>query len=545
MLKVFLVEDEAIIREGLRDNIPWQQQGYTFVGEAADGEQALPMLRKLKPDVLITDIKMPFMDGLALSKLVARELPGTKIIIISGYDEFEYARQAIRIGVEQYLLKPITKAMLLRTLQEVRQKIQSEREQENYLEKFRSEMQEYEQFSRRRFFEEIVAGNLSVEEIYEKADQLNMDIHGPWYQLLLYNIQAKNRSVPERGRRADANESVTQLREELQHFLMEYPEYLPVRQNLTVDAILIRGEKEKVELAAGRCIEKMQELAQNYEKEAEWYLAYAAPVGRLSSLPGSYSEVSRILSYRHLLPHHHILTRESTKSFAQGDEESSLKNLDMTKIEPSVLRSFLQNGQKSELDDFVKEYVKGLWEAAKSKLFCQYLILHVRFTALAYIEELGYSQEEFLNSLECVKHMGIAVTSQDLEGYIREMLERALEMREKESKSQSHNIVSQAIAYIDENYATETISLKEVARYTNVSANYFSAVFSQEMQQTFVEYLTQKRMKKAKEMLRKTDKRSAEIAAEVGYKDPHYFSFVFRKTQGCTPTDYRTGGRKG
>ena len=99
-----------------------------FAGEAADGEQALPLIRGAKPDVLITDIRMPFMDGLVLSRLVSRELPDTKIIIISGYDDFEYARQALRIGVEQYLLKPVTKAMLIRTLVEVKEKIQDERE---------------------------------------------------------------------------------------------------------------------------------------------------------------------------------------------------------------------------------------------------------------------------------------------------------------------------------------------------------------------------------------------------------------------------------
>ena len=92
MLKVFLVEDERVIREGLRDNIPWEQYGYRFIGEASDGEMALPMIRKLKPDVLITDIKMPFMDGLSLSEMVKEEFPRTKIIIISGYDDFEYAR---------------------------------------------------------------------------------------------------------------------------------------------------------------------------------------------------------------------------------------------------------------------------------------------------------------------------------------------------------------------------------------------------------------------------------------------------------------------
>ena len=113
MLRVFLAEDESIIRETLRDTVPWAQCGYTFAGEAGDGEMALPLIRQLKPDVLITDIRMPFMDGLALSELVRREFPEMKIIIISGYDDFEYARQAISIGVDQYLLKPITKKALL------------------------------------------------------------------------------------------------------------------------------------------------------------------------------------------------------------------------------------------------------------------------------------------------------------------------------------------------------------------------------------------------------------------------------------------------
>ena len=99
MLKIFLVEDESIVREGLRDNIPWQQYGYKFVGEASDGEMALPLIQKTRPDVLLTDIRMPFMDGLSLSRIVHQEFPETKIIIISGYDDFEYARQAISLGI--------------------------------------------------------------------------------------------------------------------------------------------------------------------------------------------------------------------------------------------------------------------------------------------------------------------------------------------------------------------------------------------------------------------------------------------------------------
>ena len=118
MLKVFLVEDESIVREGLRDNIPWQQYGYEFVGEASDGEMALPLIQKTKPDVLLTDIKMPFMDGLSLSKLVHQEFPDMKIIIISGYDDFEYAKQACDLGAFAYLLKPIEDDKLRETMQD-------------------------------------------------------------------------------------------------------------------------------------------------------------------------------------------------------------------------------------------------------------------------------------------------------------------------------------------------------------------------------------------------------------------------------------------
>ena len=142
-LKVFLVEDESVVREGLRDNIPWQQFGYQFVGEAGDGEMALPLIRKTKPDVLITDIKMPFMDGLTLSHIAGQEFPEMKIIIISGYDDFEYARRAIREGVDQYLLKPVTRRTLQKALTEVKEKIESEQEQKNYLNKYQNDMHEY------------------------------------------------------------------------------------------------------------------------------------------------------------------------------------------------------------------------------------------------------------------------------------------------------------------------------------------------------------------------------------------------------------------
>ena len=146
MVKVFLVEDEAIIRRGIRDHIDWNANGFEFVGEAGDGEYAYPLIMKTKPDILVTDIKMPFMDGLQLSRLVKKALPATKIIILSGYNEFEYAKEAIKIGINDYLLKPVTSAGLIEALRKAADAILEEQEKSRLLERYFVSYEKYTEF---------------------------------------------------------------------------------------------------------------------------------------------------------------------------------------------------------------------------------------------------------------------------------------------------------------------------------------------------------------------------------------------------------------
>src|SRR5919108_2844755 len=140
--KVFFVEDEIITREGIRDNVDWQASGFEFCGEATDGEIALPLLRAAQPDVLITDIKMPFMDGLKLSKIVRERMPQTKIVILSGHDEFEYAQQAIQLGVTEYLLKPVTVHSLHQVLRRLAAQLDRERAEQEALQRLRQQLEE-------------------------------------------------------------------------------------------------------------------------------------------------------------------------------------------------------------------------------------------------------------------------------------------------------------------------------------------------------------------------------------------------------------------
>lgn len=538
MLKVFFVEDESIVREGLKNNIPWQEYGYQFMGEASDGEMALPMIRKIHPNVLITDIRMPFMDGLALSQIVKQEIPDIKIIIISGYDEFEYAQQAISLGVERYLLKPITKGTLRKVLMEIREKIETEQEQKNYLETFQNEMKEYEDYSRRSFLEKVFGGVLSVQQIYEEAAKISLDLDGPCYNIVLLNLQVKRRD-PEYAIREP--EGIDRIREELFRYFMRFPEYLIFQWNISLYGVLIKGEAGQMEGLKEQCIDNIRRICSKEEVFMEWYAAVGEPVGRLSLLPECYTRVNHILAHRFFSPQCHILTEKDAEELSPGKDLKSFESVDSAKMNSDIIQGFLREGKQEEIGEFVNGYLAGVKEAIESRLFRDYLLLNTRFTAVNYMEMLGVGQQDFLPENDYAKVREASGNSSSIHAYIQELLERALTLRDRESENQGKRILKNGLKYIEENYSEESLSLNSVAGAIGVSGNYFSSVFSQEMKMTFIEYVTKKRMEKAKKLLRQTEKHSSEIAAEVGYKDPHYFSFVFKKTVGCTPREYRNG----
>jgi len=527
MLKVFIVDDESIIREGLRDNIPWQQFGFEFVGEASDGEMALPMIRKHQPDVLITDIKMPFMDGLALARIVSQEFPKIKIIIISGYDEFEYAQQAIKVGVEQYFLKPVTKNNLQKVLSDIKDKIEAEQEQRTYIEKFQNDMLEYAKYSRRKFFEKMFEGQLSAEQIYDEAAKLSIDLDGSCYNLVLLGIHEKK------------EESALKIEEELLRYFMRFPEYMIINWSINTYLFLIKGEIGDIESYMDRCINGIKKICLDNEESIDWHLALGESVGRLSQLPECYSKVNRLFAHRFLTPSQNIFSKEDLYDSVVTSNSGNLSSVDVSKVDPEIIKGFLSEGDIEEINDFADGYLAAFKETLSQKMFRGYLLLNIRFSVLSYIDSLGVSQEEFLNGLENDNFSEMSEKVEDIEDYMKILLKNAIEIRDRESDNISKHILKRALEYIEENYCQDSLSLNTVSTEVGVSANYFSGIFSQEMKQTFIEYVTEKRMKKAMQMLKTTDLHSGEIAAAVGYKDSHYFSFVFKKTLGCTPREYR------
>lgn len=542
MLKIFLAEDEAVVRETIKRMIPWEELGFELVGEAADGEMALPLLLRQQPDLLITDIKMPFMDGLTLARLAKKEIPGLKVVILSGYDDFNYAKQAIGIGVEDYLLKPITKNALIERLSEIRSRYEHEKTQKEYYEKFQREMQAYEKNSSRDFFEALVDGSMDMMEVYKRAEKLGLDIVAEAYNVLIFTM---NCDEDFSGQRDEYSSWEAESLELLENFFAGHSSAMLFRSNIFSYGVLLKGQRETIEENTRACVDEIRKILSRQDGRREWFLAVGQSVERLSQIQKSYHTASRAFSQRYLydeniLYYDEMETMEHPGGQAETEDNAYLQKVDVNALNPAILQKFLSNGLQEETENFVKDYFYAIGqEPMESLVFRNYVILNVRFSVISFIKGLGCDTNEMESAdteevlAESGKNMESAIA------YAKKMISQAIEIRDQNSGNKNRSILKTAVDFIDSHYMEEDISLNTVANVANVSSNHFSALFSQNMGQTFIEYLTTLRMNKAKELLRCTGMRSSEIAGEIGYKDAHYFSYLFKKTQGMTPSDYR------
>ncbi|MCR4641951.1 MAG: response regulator [Lachnospiraceae bacterium] len=411
-MKVFLVDDEIVVREGIRESFPWEESPYTLVGEAPDGEMALPMIRDTNPDIVITDIRMPFMDGIELCNILRSQLPWIGIIVLSGYDDFEYARKCIRLGVREYLLKPINAGELRQVLDKVSDQIREERKSREHAESLRMRTE-----SGRRFVVEKLIGSLYSDEAME----------------------------------ADAANALEELRS------MGCPVNAPFY--VVIDA-------------AFEPVDKGQALAADL----------------VHSCGGS----------RHATP-----SRTGTRILVTGDTQEDAE--ERVYATATSLARDLERGGCREIRIGIGEIVEKPGEICKS------------FKTARHIRHLLVQREED-KSLICGTR----------------------ELGDPNADKKTSAVINEAKLYMTQHFTDSSLMLQDVAKAVGMSNSRFSTVFSQENGQTFTEYLVYLRLSKAKELLRTTDLRSSQIAFDVGYNDAHYFSYIFKKNAGMTPSEYRS-----
>ncbi len=530
MLKVFLAEDEFVIREGIKNNINWGEHGYEFCGEAGDGELAFSMIQKLQPDILITDIRMPFMDGLALSRMVKAEFPGIEIILLTGYEDFEYAKEAIRIGVASYLSKPISGRNLLTEIDHVADKIIEKRREKEAALRYEQDMKEKAQLDKQEFFKDLVTGGRPLTYILDRAKKLSINILALRYNIVLVKIWST---------RHDAGEysgSVVKVEEKIDEIAARY-NALVFDLNLEGKAILFRADSEE-ELSGNisSALSEMKEAFAKY-KHIRYYGGVGQSAERLTDIPAVFNWASRAFAHQYLSSDSDFLYGSEEK-LDLGKDNVILSEVDPKHIDRRLIREFLRRGDESETEFFMAEFFGGMGKnAMKSTMLRQYIAMDVYFCVAEFAEsELKLSRSEIDASIPTAELMADEKTTCD---YLINIVNKAIDLRKKTAAGSYRDVVNQVIEYIEEHYAEDELSLNQLAAVVNFSPNHLSAVFRQETGQPFIKYLTDFRMEKAKELLLSTSKRSNEVGLLVGYKDPHYFSFLFKKTQGVTTTQYR------
>lgn len=542
MIKVFLVEDEYAIREGIKKTIHWEQDGFELVGEAGDGEMAYPKILDTEPDILITDIRMPFMDGLELAKLVKKERPQTKIMILSGYDDFEYAKQAISIGVEEYILKPVSEESLMGELKKIAERIIDEKQEEISLNKYMKEREEIRVLERQKLLHDMMDGKISVQDSLTKGKELGIDITASWYNVILMQL------FPKGQMESDIN-VYSSMKEELCDKIRDISNKKDnVFQYDQVGDVMCFLEKasSKEELINNYTegISEIKAMIEDYP-EMIYYISVGKPVERIRDVNISYSDASKRFSERYMMEGSYVFHYEDTQEVKMTSSEQNnnidINNLDISKISQRSTLNFLRNGSLPEVNDYVDDYFSGMGkEAIDSFMLRQYVLLGSLLCAVSFLEAMSVEKKEITDRLgELNDTMKFSDTADNARIYMIKLLSEVIDFRNQLSGKKYTEIIEKARNYIQNNYQNEDMSLQSVASNVNVSSNHFSAIFRKETGETFIEYLTNVRMEKAKELLICTSMKTSEVGFEVGYKDPHYFSYIFKKIQGMSPKEYR------
>ncbi|ANY67235.1 hypothetical protein BBD42_12725 [Paenibacillus sp. BIHB 4019] len=525
MKKVMLVDDEILVRESIRDCINWEQEGFMFCGDASDGELALPLIEQRQPDILITDIKMPFMDGLELSAIVRERMPDIKIIILSGHDEFEYARAALRVGVEEYCLKPVSAADIVRTLQDVSRSIDRERYERELLEKKQLAQGGSAEQMRHKLLSDLCSGFITTAEAIHQAGSLSIGLTASYYAAAISDIRCPEGS-------ASVHMATQQQTELLLHEAVSslLPGTLSYKRSQTETIWLLKSD------SLPQLQEVLARFASSWKEQAERSANCTIAVGigsiqdRLQGIHSSYLEAEDDKHWRRLSGQN----RKALRDAASGLSEQSVVAQRQRFID------FLKLGTPAKTEAFVASFAAGLqqldWRGA---FYGYYLLNDLTIEAVHIAKSIQRNPDMPKEQLDKLQRAMSEVRSQeDACCYLQTLLAQFWQWRAGAADKYAE-MLSQVKDYILKHYGDDHLSLNDAAEHVRVSPSHLSKVFSQETGQTFIEFLTHTRIRKAMELLQASNAKSYEIAHQVGYNDAHYFSNLFKRVTGMTTTQFR------
>lgn len=524
--KVILVDDEAEVIDVMEQKIHWNELGFEVVGSATNGVKALELVEKLQPDVVLTDIKMPYMDGLELSRRLNQDYPNIYILLCTGFDEFEYAKEAVHLEIKEYMLKPISAAELSECLTGLKETLDKEREEKLNVRKLEDYFREVLPALRSNLFVSLIEGRVSEEDYKKFLKAYQVDMRGPLYCCVVFHTSSNH--VPEEMDPLLLSMSVE--REIKQRLVREWDCQEFIYLGNTVLILELDSENRIVE------------ITDSCDRFCRW--AYrimgavvTAGVGRtcdnLFNIHLSYGGAREAVSYRVLygtkraINIGEIVPKEQTE--AELPEEARMHGL---------LRA-IQLGDRNEIEKAAKKEIEKLHSTAGTISQYNLSIMEIVSSFYRFCAHNSTDFNEIMGNAQNPYETVVKMDESSLIAWIIETAETISESLKTARNSTSQKFVAEAQMIVRNKYMDSEISLDTVCSELGVSNSYFSSVFKKETGKAFISYLTDYRMDIAAELMLNTNDKSYTIAEKVGYQDANYFSYVFKKRFGVSPSKYR------
>lgn len=537
MYNLLIVDDEALVREAIEDQMDWEKLGFKCVGTCEDGKEALDFITRHTPDVVLTDIGMPFMNGIELTRELSIHYPKVKVIIFTGYDDFDFAQQALKLQAVDYILKPITAAELEQVITKIRFELDSERNQIKDFEQLKRQLRESLPLLKERFLERFASTSMPERQMKDSFSYFEIEWNGSYVIELAIEVDEFVWSQPS-----------TLSDEELIRFAV-YNIAQEVIDNRAGTLIFRDRENRVLIIISGNQAEELHDLsslvAEEIHSKITDYLRVKLSIG-IGHVCHLTDKVQRLnqsalsaLDYRFVIGTNQIIC---ISDLEQRKRPELLSLIDWE----SELITKLKTGTPEEMDEWIEQIFIMFREHVFPFDICQMYLQRIVLTIMHTLYVMGIDNVQVFGDTQSPINEITRLASMDkvevwLKAQCAKVVGTIKSMREHQSVFQ----VAKSIEYIKQHYMDPKLSLKSVCFHVSMSSSYFSSIFKQTSGKTFVEFVTHIRMEKAKELLNMSSLKSYEIAYAVGYSDPHYFSGAFKKHTGETPTDYRHKKLKG
>lgn len=539
MYRVLLVDDEILVRDAIRENINWMKLDCELVGDCQNGQEAAEFVKNNEVDIVLTDICMPYMDGMELSHFLHDNYPDIVIVIFSGFGEFEYAKKAIQYNVSEYLLKPVTAMELTEVLKKMKEKVDQHRNEKKHLENLTKVSQDYRknaQMIRSKTIESLVTCSQDVRESIEQLEAMQISLNAASYRVAVLDL--------------DLYSDMYQIDMEKQQesalmafVLFNISDEIVSRENAGIAyqegnnrvCILFLDDSTK------EFSNKVRNICKEIQKEIQDVIGMDVSVcignhvKHLEELILSYNNAFQALQYRYLLGGKLLLDVENHQMGAN----ISIYNLLME------LTEALKLGKKETTDLIfakIEEEIKGaLVEKSRACLYLNQIIRSIKTT----YEMIESDEKKLSKGLdELLQKVTEEKTFEKAIGVVKEYAQQVMEVFLHLNSSSGQRQAIMAIEYIQNNYMDPELNLNSLCNYLCISVSHFSTTFKEVTGETFMDVLIRTRMQKAKELLENTTLKNYEIAEKVGFSDPHYFGISFKKMTGKTPTEYARDYRR-